>query len=132
MPLRGARACFASEVPEDAKWDEAVIENATGGQRARARDLYEKSVEFPITLVPFLDGNVKLELRSTGEAGRALHPRPRPAPRLNPHPLQNSSRPPDFAHYSAVQKIAGEQRDDRDEQRTSNHAASPTSTPSYP
>jgi len=74
MPLRGARLVTASEVPEDATWNEARVKAITGGDKIRARGMAENSIEFTTSALLIMSGNAKPALKSVDEAiKRRIH-----------------------------------------------------------
>lgn len=70
MPLRGARLVVASEVPPDARWNEARIKAVTGGEIIRARGMHQNSIEFPVQALLIMAGNEKPHLKSVDIAIR--------------------------------------------------------------
>lgn len=63
--MRGSRLVRAEESGEGARLSESIIKNLTGGDRIRARRLYENSYEFDPTWKIWLATNHKPEIRGT-------------------------------------------------------------------
>ena len=63
--MAGARFLLAAELEENRRLNEALIKDLTGGDKQRARLLYQKSFEFAPTAKPWLYGNHKPVIRGT-------------------------------------------------------------------
>lgn len=68
MRMRGARLIVASEVADNAAWNEARLKQVTGGERVMARYMRENTVEFDSTGTLVIAGNNPPGLRGVDEA----------------------------------------------------------------
>lgn len=74
MPLRGARLIVASETESGHSWNESRIKQLTGGDKIRARNMRENSIEFEISGLICILANHQLELANVDDAiKRRLH-----------------------------------------------------------
>ena len=80
MRLRGARAVFASEVPDGAVFDEAKTKALTGGDTITARKMHQDFVSFQPTHTLFVLGNHQ---PSVGAGGPSFWRRLRLIPFMN-------------------------------------------------
>lgn len=65
--LAGVRFMLAAELSEGQRLNESLIKDLTGGDKIRARLLYQKSFEFHPVAKPWLYGNHKPAIRGTDE-----------------------------------------------------------------
>jgi putative DNA primase/helicase len=72
--LQGARFVTATETEEGRKWNQARIQEMTGGDKIRAHFMRQDSFAFTPQFKIFIAGNHKPEMQSVGEAiHRRLH-----------------------------------------------------------
>jgi putative DNA primase/helicase len=57
--FRGARFVSANETPVNARWNEAIVKDLTGGDRVQARRLYQEKEEFSPTHTLWCRGNTQ-------------------------------------------------------------------------
>lgn len=86
MRLRGARAVFASEVPDGAVFDEAKTKALTGGDTITARKMHQDFVSFQPTHTLFVLGNHQ---PAVGAGGPSFWRRLRLIPFMNVVPEEN-------------------------------------------
>ncbi|MBK7203344.1 phage/plasmid primase, P4 family [Candidatus Amarolinea dominans] len=63
--MPGARFLLAAELEENRRLNESLVKDLTGGDRQRARLLYQRSFEFAPTAKPWLYGNHRPTIRGT-------------------------------------------------------------------